>query len=121
MPHTAVDFSDPLADSFDRRAFALELHELTAEMIDAPVDSCKTRFRRMEGAVIADGSPGRALVHVELAILPGRSEEAKACLSRAVLELVTRHTATADGTEVHASVEVRDLDASYSKGITLPR
>lgn len=120
MPHIVVDFSDPLPGSFDRRAFALELHELTAEMIDTTVGSCKTRFRRVEEAIIADGASGHALIHAELAILPGRSDESKSRLSLAVLELVERHTATA-GTVVHASVEVRDLDESYSKSAGMSR
>ncbi|WP_377271722.1 5-carboxymethyl-2-hydroxymuconate Delta-isomerase [Peterkaempfera sp. SMS 1(5)a] len=114
MPQITVDYSDQLADVLDRRAFALELHPLTAGIISTGVDRCKTRFRRVE-TVVADGAPGHAVVHVEVAILAGRTAETVKELSRAVLELLDKHTASATGMVVHTSVEVRDLTAAYSK------
>ncbi|MET9320120.1 hypothetical protein ABZX75_07990 [Streptomyces sp. NPDC003038] len=47
---------------------------------------------RREPAVIEDGAPGQVLIHVEVALLPGRPPEDESRLSRAVIELVKRHT-----------------------------
>ncbi|MBC2876206.1 MULTISPECIES: 5-carboxymethyl-2-hydroxymuconate Delta-isomerase [Streptomyces] len=116
MPHFAVDYSASLAGAFDRRAFALALHPLTARVLDTAATNCKTRFRRCEEVVVADGLPGQSLVHVEVAVLPGRTDEAKAALSEAVLALVREHTAGAEGV-VHASVNVGELSASYRRHI----
>ncbi|EMF02492.1 isomerase [Streptomyces mobaraensis NBRC 13819 = DSM 40847] len=116
MPHFAVDYSASLAGAFDPRAFALALHPLTARVLDTAATNCKTRFRRCEEVVVADGLPGQSLVHVEVAVLPGRTDEAKAALSEAVLALVREHTAGAEGV-VHASVNVGELSTSYRRHI----
>ncbi|MFE1764006.1 5-carboxymethyl-2-hydroxymuconate Delta-isomerase [Streptomyces angustmyceticus] len=118
MPHITVDYDAPLDGFFDRRRFALELHTLAAETVEGiTVESCKTRFRRVDEAVIAGGEPGQALIHVDFAILPGRTTETKAALSQAVLDLVRSHTAAVPDTVVHASVDVSDLSGAYRKHV----
>lgn len=118
MPHITVDYDKPLHNSFDHRRFARELHSLAAKTVDGiTVESCKTRFRCVDEVVIADGKPGQALIHIEFAILPGRTTETKTALSRAVLDLVRTHTASVPGTVVHASVDVLDLSPSYTKHV----
>ncbi|MFE0703551.1 5-carboxymethyl-2-hydroxymuconate Delta-isomerase [Streptomyces sp. NPDC058872] len=109
MPQITVDYSAPL----DRRGFALALHPLVAETVDAAVEDCKTRFREVEETVVGDGGTVAASVHVEVALLPGRTEGAKARLAEAVLDLLPRHLKATDG--VLLFVEVRDLEASYRK------
>ncbi|MCX2179471.1 isomerase [Streptomyces sp. SKN60] len=107
MPFITVDYSAPL----DRRGFALALHPLVAETVDASVEACKTRFREVEELVVGDGSGDGTVVHVEIALLTGRTDEAKSRLRKAVLALVPEHLKETDG--VHVSAEVRDLDPSY--------
>ncbi|MFE1874413.1 5-carboxymethyl-2-hydroxymuconate Delta-isomerase [Streptomyces sp. NPDC059496] len=121
MPHAVVDYSDSLTGAFDRRAFALELHALVVEILDTAIGNCKTRFHRLEESVVGEGTDGRAVVvHVEMAIAGGRTAQTKSRLTRAVLELVERHTAKAAGLEVHASVDVRDLGEAYTKSTSTP-
>ncbi|WP_043262998.1 isomerase [Streptomyces sp. CT34] len=118
MPHILIDHDATLREVLDRRRFAHELHALAAKTVDGiTVESCKTRFRCVDDVVIAHGEPQQALIHVDFAILPGRTTETKTLLSQAVLDLVRTHTAAATGLTVHASVEVRDLDAAYAKHV----
>lgn len=111
-----MDYSDALADSFDRRGFGLALHPLLARKVDGSVTGWKTRFRRIEECVIADGAEeGVAMLHIEVALLSGRTPEVKADLSRAVLGLARDYLHPTPGIEVHASVGVSDLArASYA-------
>ncbi|MER7624244.1 isomerase [Streptomyces sp. NPDC126503] len=109
MPQITVDYSAPL----DRRGFALALHPLVVETVDTQLEACKTRFREVEETVVGDGSTEDAVVHVEIALLAGRTDEVRARLSEAVLGLLPRHLKTTDG--VRLSVEVRDLEPSYRK------
>ncbi|MET9956072.1 isomerase [Streptomyces sp. NPDC006339] len=109
MPQIVVDYSAPL----DRRGFARALHPLVVETVDAGLDACKTRFREVEELVVGDGGTHDVIVHVEIALLAGRTEEAKARLARAVVELVPAYLKEREG--VHISAEVRDLDPSYAK------
>ncbi|MEU9126367.1 isomerase [Streptomyces sp. NPDC048506] len=119
MPHILVEYDAALRDVLDRRGFARALHALAAQTVDGiTVESCKTRFRCADEVVIAHDEPQQALIHLDFAILPGRTTETKSALGRAVLDLVRRHTAAATGVSVHASVDVRDLDAAYAKHVT---
>ncbi|MGW1814639.1 5-carboxymethyl-2-hydroxymuconate Delta-isomerase [Streptomyces sp. NPDC002125] len=116
MPQITVDYSAELDDSFDRRGFALALHPLVAETVSTKTAACKTRFRRAETFVAGDAGTGDAVVNVAIAMLPGRTPEIKAQLTEAVIELLAGHLKPVDGLSVHASAEIRDLDASYRKG-----
>ncbi|MFE1233656.1 5-carboxymethyl-2-hydroxymuconate Delta-isomerase [Streptomyces sp. NPDC058745] len=107
MPQITVDYSAPL----DRRGFALALHPLVVDTVDTVIDACKTRFREIEETVCGDGSTDDVVVHVDIALLAGRSEKTKARLTEAVLALLPLHLKQKDG--VRISAEVRDLAPSY--------
>ncbi|MFC8900060.1 5-carboxymethyl-2-hydroxymuconate Delta-isomerase [Streptomyces cinereoruber] len=109
MPQITVDHSAPL----DRRGFALALHALVAERADTTPDACTTRFREVAEAVVGDGSTRNAVVHVGIALRFGRTDDAKARLSKAVLDLLPRYLGAAGG--VRLSVEIRDLESCYRK------
>ncbi|MFD5340979.1 5-carboxymethyl-2-hydroxymuconate Delta-isomerase [Streptomyces hawaiiensis] len=115
MPQITVDYSADLADGFDRPGFAKALHEATVEIAAAKPPACKTRFRPTEDIVVGPEAEGHAHVHVHIALLAGRTDETKARLTQAVLELLRTHLKPAEGLALHASAEVRDLDPSYAK------
>lgn len=74
MPQISVDYSERLADSFDRRGFGLALNRLAVKLIDATPEACKVRFRRVEEPVVVGAdSDTYALVFVEFQIFPGRT------------------------------------------------
>ncbi|MBV1941053.1 isomerase [Streptomyces sp. BV286] len=115
MPQITVDYSTSLADTFDRRGFAVALHAMVVDTAAAKSEACKTRFRPVEDVVVGSEESGHALVHVSLALLAGRTVETKAALTERTLGLVRAHVKPAEGVALHASAEVRDLDASYEK------
>ncbi|MEU0054690.1 isomerase [Streptomyces sp. NPDC006184] len=117
MPQITVDYSDTVGDAFDREGFARALHEATVEIAAAKPEACKTQFRPSAHTVFGyedPGARGHAVVHVTIGLLAGRSDETRTRLTETVLELLREHVAEAAVT-LHASVEVRDLDASYRK------
>ncbi|MCC5475854.1 5-carboxymethyl-2-hydroxymuconate Delta-isomerase [Streptomyces barringtoniae] len=119
MPQITVDHSAGVEDFPD--AFVRELHETTVEIAGARPESCKTLFRcalySAFGYEAPDGDQNQrhAIVHVTIGLLAGRSEETKARLTEAVLELLRKHVTPLDGVTLHASAEIRDLDPSYRK------
>ncbi|MBU6533438.1 5-carboxymethyl-2-hydroxymuconate Delta-isomerase [Streptomyces sp. NPDC057245] len=115
MPQITVDYSAELADDFDRPAFARALHEGVVEIAAARPPACKTQFRRTEDTTVGPGTDGHAVVHVTVGLLAGRTEETKARLTEAVLELLRQHVKPSGGLALHASAEVRELDPSYRK------
>ncbi|WP_411125153.1 5-carboxymethyl-2-hydroxymuconate Delta-isomerase [Streptomyces sp. x-19] len=113
MPHITVDYTARLAGAFDRQAFVRELHPMVRDEAGS-AGVCKTFFRPAADTYVGESGAARvAFVHVEVGLLPGRSEELKARLSRDVLALLDKHLPGDDAHEVVSSVEVRDLAASY--------
>jgi 5-carboxymethyl-2-hydroxymuconate isomerase len=90
---------------------------VVVETAAAKIEACKTRTLRTEDEVVgAEADPdAHAIVHVTLALLAGRTEETKAKLTEATLELLRKHIDPTDGLTLHVSAEVRDLDPSYRK------
>ncbi|MFF8829162.1 5-carboxymethyl-2-hydroxymuconate Delta-isomerase [Streptomyces sp. NPDC015131] len=116
MPQITVDYSASLHEDFDRRGFALALHPLVVETAGARLAACKTRTRRTEDTVVGDGTADDALVHVDIDLLAGRAEDVRTRLTEAVVALVPRFVAPAEGRVLHVSAEVHDLDPSYRAG-----
>ncbi|MFF3325943.1 5-carboxymethyl-2-hydroxymuconate Delta-isomerase [Streptomyces sp. NPDC002889] len=115
MPQITVDYSQNLESFFDRQGFALALHPLIAETAEAQLAACKTRFRRVDETVVAAGTAEDAVVHIGIALLPGRTPEVKAQLSEVVLDLLAEYLRPAGDVTVVLSAEVRELDASYRR------
>ncbi|MFD7130138.1 5-carboxymethyl-2-hydroxymuconate Delta-isomerase [Streptomyces sp. NPDC059894] len=114
MPQITVDYSATMATAFDRAGFARALHTAVVEIAAAKPEACKTLFRPADLTAFAYEEEGHAIVHVTLGLLAGRTEETKAKLTEAVLELLRTHVEDG-GFALHASAEVRDLDPSYRK------
>ncbi|WP_405059296.1 hypothetical protein OG474_42135 [Kribbella sp. NBC_01505] len=116
MPQISVEYSDALTDAFDRPAFALALHTAAGEVIGSALPGFKTRFRTTGETVIGDGQGGEAMIHVAVAILPGRDEETKGRLGELVLAVLADHLKPVEGLNVQLTAEVRDL-ATYRKQV----
>ena len=116
MPQITVDHSQAI--SLDREGFALDLHHALVEIAAAKPEACKTQFRASQVTAFgyADpGEPDHVIVHVTIGLLAGRTDETKARLTEAVLDLLKKHVEDDGHATLHASAEVRDLDASYRK------
>ncbi|ROR45479.1 5-carboxymethyl-2-hydroxymuconate Delta-isomerase [Kitasatospora cineracea] len=109
MPLITVDYTDRLAGSFDRRGFGLALNRLAVKLLDAKPEKCKTRFRRTEENVVGADTETFALVAVRVEVFPGRSAEAKAVLSGAVVGVLPEYLG-ADAGPVQVAVQVEELD-----------
>ena len=114
MPNITVERS-PALDHVDWNGFALALHPVIVETAAARIEACKTRVLRTEDEVVGADADRHAIVNVSLALLAGRSDETKAKLTEAVLELLRKYVEPVDGLTLHMSAEVRDLDPSYRK------
>jgi len=115
VPQVEIEYSANLGDAFDASAFAQAVHAALVEHADADLLNCKTRLSRLPSYLIGDGSAERAMVHADLRILPGRTEEQKRALADAVLSALERAAAGAAGFDVQLTVEVRELGPHYLK------
>ncbi|MFI6099343.1 5-carboxymethyl-2-hydroxymuconate Delta-isomerase [Lentzea sp. NPDC051213] len=118
MPQITVEYSAEVREAFDRRAFALALHQALSPLVDAEVAAFKTRFRQIEESVIGDGSPA-AMVHIRIGLLSGRAAELKQEAGRTGIELAQQHFKPVDGLTTQLTLEVYDLDREqYQKRVS---
>ena len=115
MPQVEIEYSANLEDGFDAERFARTVHEALVEHADADLLNCKTRLSSIPHYLIGDGAPGRAMVHTDLRILPGRSTEQKRALGEAVLAGLESAARDIGGFDIQLTVEVRELGPDYLK------
>lgn len=114
MPNLTVDYSAPLGGTFDAKALGRDLHRITEKSVGAQVAGCKTLFRPIDLIVTGDGEEDVDMVHVDVAMLAGRTPDAKAELSSAVLALLKERLSARPGRRLHLSAHVSELDpATY--------
>lgn len=112
MPHITVDCTEQVHGRLARRAFTERLNALVVDAVDS-AGTCKMFLRAATGTFVVGGAGDGAFVHVDIGLLPGRTEERKGRLSEAVLSLLDEFLGTDDGNGPVLSVEVRDLAPSY--------
>jgi 5-carboxymethyl-2-hydroxymuconate isomerase len=117
MPQITLEHSTHF-DATDWRALALEIHRLCVEMIGAGLPACKTRIVRCDRLIIADGDPDQAMVHCDLRILSGRTQEQRTALGEAVLAALLAGVAPYDGPR-QISVEVGQVEPDDYRKATL--
>ena len=118
MPQIKVEYSAGLGAGFDAPAFARHLHAIVVEIAGADLGSCKTRLVRLDDHVIGDGSANQAMIHIDLRILTGRTDDQKRRLGEAVLAAAVAAVDKPEDMQIQVTVEVRELDrAHYHKRV----
>ncbi|MFI7008197.1 5-carboxymethyl-2-hydroxymuconate Delta-isomerase [Streptomyces sp. NPDC050145] len=115
MPLITVDHSASLDDRLARAELTAAVHQACVDTVAARIPACKTTFRQAALTIVGDGAEPAPVLHVEIALLAGRTEEAKAALAETVLGLLPAHIKDPAG--VHLSTEVRDLEPTYRSAI----
>jgi 5-carboxymethyl-2-hydroxymuconate isomerase len=115
MPNITVTFTPEVGEGepVDWEAFATELQAAVVSLADVRPEACRVLFPSPDGAggsVAGDLAGDRQAVHVEIALKAGRSDEVRAALSRAALDLVRKHVPASGDFTLHMSVEVREID-----------
>ena len=118
MPQIKVEYSAGLGAGFDARAFARNMHDIVVEIAGADLGSCKTRLVPLDDHVIGDGAADEAMIHVDLRILTGRTDDQKTRLGEAVLAAAVAAVDKPPHVQLQITVEVRELDrAHYHKRV----
>ncbi len=90
MPHCILEYSANVADRPDVTYLLMEIHDALVATGLFTLADIKSRAVRHEQYVIGDGDPERAFVTLNIQILEGRSDEVKAQISEAALEVLKR-------------------------------
>jgi len=90
MPHCILEYSANVVDCPDLRRLFSELHDVLISTGLFEREAIKSRAIRHDDFVIGDGDPRRAFVALNIVILSGRPDDAKARITDGALVLLKR-------------------------------
>ncbi|WP_198969617.1 5-carboxymethyl-2-hydroxymuconate Delta-isomerase [Xylophilus sp. ASV27] len=116
MPHLTVEYSRNLAGLPERELLRALNEAVTAHPEIADESDLKSRLVVHDTFQVGTAPNARAFVHARLALLSGRTPEAKRELSHLVAGVLRRQLPRPAGLQVALSVEIVDMDRpSYVK------
>lgn len=120
MPHFILEYSSNTLDPAVDAAWLSRLHALLIESGPFKLEDIKSRVLRHETYCVGDGGRANAFVHLQLAILTGRSAEIRRAVSERLLEFLQESfPRSAKELCCSFSVEIREMEKDcYSKYTT---
>lgn len=117
MPHVTLEYTNNL-DNFDPARALGALNEVLFDSGLFGETDIKSRAVALTTFRTGVNGARRAFVHVRIALLSGRTSEARKALAEAALAALQGEIDDQPGTEVQLSVETVDLDRpSYAKAV----
>lgn len=114
MPHIIVEYSANLKT--DIPALLKDLHHSVDGKYNVALERVKTRAHKLENFVVGKHDTDGQMVHVELKLMPGRSDEAKTELSGILLNTVRKYVPESDYPNSAVTVEVSELHGPSYRG-----
>lgn len=88
MPHIILELSDNIIESqYDN--ILLQINKILVENLPTKLDSCKGRVICHKNFLIGDGSKYNALIHVNVDVLAGRTDEILELISQKMINLLS--------------------------------
>ncbi len=117
MPHFILEHSSNILESPVTTDLLRSLHTLLVDCGPFKLEDIKSRVHCHQVYCVADGSSDTAFVHLQLALLPGRSEDIRRSVSERLLEFLKRSfSQSLESLCCSLTVELRELDKNtYQK------
>jgi len=115
MPHIIVEHSKNLKGLHYQNMFA-GLHQLLSKY--AAIDSCKSRVQIIDNFLVGTDPDQSGFFHINLLLMPGRSETLKNEISEKILEYVTpavNEVVKNKNLRISLSISVNDLQCYLKK------
>lgn len=111
MPHIIVEYTEHL--SIDVPKLTIELHRALVAQDTVKEEAVKTRAIPVEATVVGTGKCHDKMIHINLKLLPGRSDELRQTMAEALFNTVKK---VVFDDHISISVETSELHAaSYTK------
>ncbi|MEM7680176.1 MAG: hypothetical protein AAF182_04160 [Pseudomonadota bacterium] len=114
MPHIIVEYTDILAPSLDVAKLLAGLHKNLSERETIKLEAIKTRAFPVQYCVVGTGADHDKMVHINLRLLPGRSDDLKKEMAQGLHDFARK--CCVHDERISVTVEVSELhEASYTK------
>ena len=126
MPQITLEYTSNVCCDSDWGSLVVRVHHLLSQVAGIPIENCKSRILEHSRYITGSGGDGKAFVHLEVALLDGRSRILKAEMGNGLLTLLqTQLLPENSHVELQITVEIRDMDRAayfkYPKGTISPQ
>ena len=116
MPHLTLEYSSNIQDKNNLVNLLKECNQLLAENLPTALGNCKSRAVERSIYCVGEGSPNNAFLHVQLKIMPGRTEEKLKAVSEAMMKLLKQHLSkSCENLNIELTIEIEELQKTYYK------
>lgn len=109
MPHIIVEYSENLAPKLDIAPLLQDLHTSISGMHNVALDRIKTRAYAAPHFIVGDQGTNAGFVHVQLRLMPGRSDDQKTDLSGRLLAATKKYIDQIQHLKTSITIEVAEL------------
>lgn len=114
MPHIIVEYTDILEPSLDVPKLLSGLHNNLSERETIKLEAIKTRGVPVKYTVVGTGSDHDKMVHIDLKLMPGRSDDLKKEMAQGLFDFARK--CCVHDERISVTVEVSELhQSSYTK------
>jgi 5-carboxymethyl-2-hydroxymuconate isomerase len=114
MPQITLQYTDNINQNLDFDELFLEVHTTVSEIAGIAIANCKSRTMKLERYYVARGEAKHAFVHLDIAVLEGRSVELKQEMGSKILDILTKYYAPSiDAVDLQLTVEIRDISRDF--------
>lgn len=113
MPQITLEYSSNISREVNFKNLLLEIHRNVSQIVNCDILNCKSRVTKLDNYLIGDGEVSNAMIHLEIAILDGRTEEVKTELGEKILSIIETYFAGSYGLKIQITVDVKDLQRQF--------
>lgn len=116
MPQLTLEYSSNIFEKDNLVGLLQQCNQLLVETLPTELASCKSRAIECKIYAVGEGHPNNAFVHVELKIMPGRTQAILQNVGKKLLEILAKHFAVSlQQLQLQITVEINDLSPNYFK------
>ena len=109
MPQLKFEYSDNIKSEVNFQHVLSHVHQLLAQTISCNIEDCKSRIIRLDDFFIGQGEKENAMIHLEVNILEGRSNELKHDLGQKLVAMLNSFFSDVEGMNLQITVEIKDI------------
>lgn len=110
MPQIKLEYSDNLTPASDWSQIFNKVHTTLNELSGVPIENCKSRAIPREQYYVGEGGTEKAFVHMEVALLDGRTKKEKHKAGEVLLKFLnSEFEESSKAKTLQITIEFRDI------------
>jgi 5-carboxymethyl-2-hydroxymuconate isomerase len=116
MPQLILEYSENVIEQAHLSDLLQQLHGLLAETLPTDLASCKSRAIGYKVYSVGDGQANTAFIHLNLKVMPGRTENTLQHVGERIMKLLSSYFAESlQKLTLQITLEISELQATYFK------